>query len=444
MTVDPEPGSQSLAVPGPRSGPDPAGWRPATAAEAGMAAATDRAGYLAALGTGPLLLPVSAEAAAGQAPFAWPTVEHDGAPHVLAFTSPQAIAAGLPGESVRYVTVTLAEVAAAIPDDSWWLAVDPGLPIADRISAGQLRELAPSPDADADADAAAGPADPAGDIAQALRAAVAAEDPDAVMAALLRAEFTVPLPPGAAPDATDLADPGFPWWCLPDEAGQPSVPVFTSPALLAEVFDVPPPSVVASSVRLFANWPDPRWQLAVDPGTASAVSLPGEAVRQVSRWLDELRRTATEADQAVEVETVDADPDVPVRMQLVIPHRHLHAYVADGYDRMAGPVHRWHGPGRDTPNRLYARLGLLGPESPFTAADEWVPVVRWEPGPDTPATWLDERPQQRALAVPDGAELHVLHQDGRDELLARFDRGGRRWLPAEPSPGEPSPGETTG
>ncbi|WBB97132.1 MULTISPECIES: SseB family protein [unclassified Solwaraspora] len=418
MTADPEPGPQPL------SESASAGWRPATAAEAGMAAAADLAGYLAALGTGPLLLPVSAETAAGQAPFAWPTVEHDGAPHVLAFTSPQAIAAGLPGESVRYVTVTLAEVVATIPDDSWWLAVDPGLPIAHRITAGQLRELAPSPDA--------------GDIARALRAAVAAEDPDAVMAALLRVEFTVPMPPDADPDAaaTDLADPRFPWWCLPDEAGQPSVPVFTSPAMLAEVFDVPPPSVVASSVRLFANWPDPRWQLAVNPGTASAVSLPGEAVRQVSRWLDELRRTVTEgadADRA-DADRAGADPDVPVRMQLVVPHRHLHAFVADGYDRMAGPVHRWHGPGRDTPDRLYARLGLLGPESPFTAADEWVPVVRWEPGPDTPVTWLDERPQQRALAVPDGAELHVLHQDGRDELLARFDRGGRRWLPVEPPP----------
>ncbi|MDG4773767.1 SseB family protein [Solwaraspora sp. WMMD792] len=433
MTADPEPGPQPL------SEFASAGWRPATAAESGMAAATDLAGYLAALGTGPLLLPVSAETAAGQAPFAWPTVEHDGAPHVLAFTSPQAIAAGLPGESVRYVTVTLAEVAATIPDDSWWLAVDPGLPIADRITAGQLRELIPAPDA--------------GDIAQALRAAVAAEDPDAVMAALLRAEFTVPLLPDADPDAaaTDLADPRFPWWCLPDEAGQPSVPVFTSPAMLAELFDVPPPSVVASSVRLFANWPDPGWQLAVDPGTASAVSLPGEAVRQVSQWLDELRRTVTEADQAdvaqtvteadraegTEVDRAEAEPDVPVRMQLVVPHRHLHAYVADGYDRMAGPVHRWHGSGRDTPKRLYARLGLLGPESPFTAADEWVPVVRWEPGPDTPATWLDEQPQQRALAVPDGAELHVLHQDGSDELLARFDRSGRRWLPVDPPPAEP-------
>lgn len=420
---------------------------------------TDPVGQPAtAVGDGPLLLPVSADTAAGDAPFAWPTLEHDGRTHVLAFTSEEAIAAALPGESVRYITVELAEVAASIPDDSWILTVDPGTPTATQLSGADLRELSTS--------------GIGAEAASALRAAVAAEDPDALMAALLRAEFTVPL----APADTVLAQPpesigpDFPWWCLPDEQGRPSVPVFTSAALMRQALGDGGVSAVvhATSARLFANWPDPDWQLAVNPGTPLAVSLPGTAVQQVSRWLDDLRRDLTDATagatgpgpgsvpagQSGRPAAADAerdsgagldepDPDAPLLMQVLIPHRYLHSYVTDGYDRVAGLVNRWYGPGRDTPARLYARLALLGPQSPFSAGDEWVPVVRWTPGPDTPTTWLDHGPQHHALVVPDGAGLHIVHQDGRDELLARFEAESRQWLPAGEVPGsagsDPSP-----
>ncbi|WP_326550395.1 SseB family protein [Micromonospora sp. NBC_01813] len=405
----------------------------------------DRADHpdgLAALGGGPLLLPVSAETAAGSAPFAWPTVQHDGQTHVLAFTSEQAIATALPGESVRYVTVELAEVAANLPDDSWILAVDPGSPNAARIPAGELRDL-PSSGTTVE-------------VAQALRAAILAEEPDALMAALLRAEFTVPLPPGGAgtgaPEPPGLSDPDFPWWCLPDEHRRPSVPVFTSPALMRQALgDTATAAATATSVQLFANWPDPSWQLAVNPGTPSAVSLPGSAVREVSGWLDELRSGGPTGDapdpgppdlSPPDPDVPDLsppDPDAPLRMQVLIPHRYLHSYVSDGYDRIAGLVSRWYGRGRDTPRRLYARLGLLGPQSPFSSDDEWVPVIRWQPGPDTPSSWLDGSPQQHALVVPDGAGLHIVHQDGRDELLARFDAANHRWLPAQDGPAQQEP-----
>ncbi|WJK41456.1 SseB family protein [Solwaraspora sp. WMMA2056] len=376
--------------------------------------------------TGPLLLPVSDDTAAGRAPFAWPTVDHDGTPHVLAFTSPQAIADALPGQSVQYVTVEFAEVAANLPD-GWCLAVDPGSPTAVLLPASELRDQLSTVGGGT-----------AGDVARALRDAVAAEDPDALMAALLQAEFTVPLAPPATGVVPGLTDPDFPWWCVPDADGNPSVPVFTSPALLRQALDDPPATVAASSVQLFAHWPDPGWHLAVDPGTPFAVSLPGTAVREVSGWLDEVRRTVTGA-AAGPIESgsdppdqdPDLDPDLPVRMQVVVPHRYLQAYVSDNYDRVAGVVHRWHGPGRDTPRRLYARLALLGPESPFTVDDEWVPVLRWTPGPDTPPSWLDGGPQHRSLVVPDGAQLRVLHHDGGDELLASYDRAARRWLPTD-------------
>ncbi|MFY1635107.1 SseB family protein [Solwaraspora sp. WMMB335] len=431
------------------------GWQPVTPAEAGLVAATDPASYLAALRSGPLLLPVGAGTAAGREPFAWPTADSDGQTHVLAFTSPQAIAAALPDQPVAYVTADVSEVVSGVPEDTWWLAVNPGLPIAARFTIADLKRALPPP--------------VGAETAEQLRSAIAGSDPDALMSALLRVEFTVPLHPDGGP-ATDLSDPDFRWWCVPDEHGRPAVPVFTSPALLREVLGHHPYLAAVRSPRLVANWPDPDWQLAVDPGTTQAVSLPGSSVREVGQWLAGLRQALAE-DQALAVNTaadVDTaadvagtgmattampldpggeprrdddgpDPDVPVRMQVLVPHRYLQAYVTDGYDRVAGVVHRWYGPGRDTPDRLYDRLGLLGPASPYSEGDEWVPVVRWSPSPDTPAEWLVAPARQRSLAVPDRAELRVLHADGGDELLACFDAESRRWLPP-PDGGDPNPG----
>ena len=73
------------------------GWQPTTAAERELLAAAeqeDGAAFLAALATGPLLLPVPAAATAA-APVPWPTGHHEGVTHVMAYTSPAAIAAHL-------------------------------------------------------------------------------------------------------------------------------------------------------------------------------------------------------------------------------------------------------------------------------------------------------------------------------------------------------------
>ncbi|MEU8326931.1 SseB family protein [Micromonospora sp. NPDC048839] len=414
-------------------------WRPATPTEGALLAAAeaaDRDAFLATLAGAPLLLPVSPEAAAGRAPMAWPTGRHDGRTHVIAFTSPEAIAACLPGQSVSYRALSVQDLASGWPDDDWLLAVDAGLPIGVQVTAGELHVIA----------------GPALEAEQDLRDAIAGQEPDALMAALLRTELLVPLRPGGS-ESRDLSDPDFPWLCLSDEQGQPCLPVFTAEVRLRQALgdlDL----VAVSSLHLAEQWPDPSWQLLLNPDTPLAATLPGEAVRTLRDWLGQLRRVVTDAAEGerqhletaayAEPATVgvpaqrtppdeddepDLDPDLPIRLQLVIPHRYLPSYLEDGYQRAAGLVHAWAGPGRDTPARLYRRLGLLGEGSPFTESDEWTAVLRWDPNQDTPEDWGRGQPRMESLVVPDGTGLHCLHHDGRDELLARFDAATGRWLP---------------
>jgi hypothetical protein len=415
------------------------GWQPTTAAERALLAAAetgDREGFLTELVAGPLLLPVSPGAAAGRETVAWATGQHDGVTHVLAYTSPAAIAAGLPGQSVAYRVSGLVDLAVDWPDDEWMLAIDAGLPIGIRLAADELRALT----------------EPVVEAERPLREAVRRQDPNSLMAALLRAELVLPVDPDG-PATRDLSDPDFPWWTLPDEQGRVSLPVFSSEARMRQALgerDL----VVVSSLQLTDHWPDISWQLLLNPETPLAAALPGEALLTLRDWLGELRQVINEAAEQEQARRDTAryadpsavgvplprpapdsdddgpDPAAPLLLQLVIPHRYLTSYLQDGYDRAAGLVHAWHGPGRDTPTRLYRRLGLLGEGSPFEESDEWVAVLRWPPGETTPDEWGQGRPRMESLAVPDGTELHCLHADGREELLARFDATARRWSPA--------------
>ncbi|WP_309223142.1 SseB family protein [Micromonospora sp. CP22] len=119
-------------------------WEPATAAEAAMRDAlhgNDQQLYFRILSGVELLLPVSAQAAAGRTPVGWGTWTTGGRTHVLAFTSAEAMRACL-GEHVGPSRRTgYAELAASWPNHEWWLAVNPGLPIEGYLPAWYVAQL---------------------------------------------------------------------------------------------------------------------------------------------------------------------------------------------------------------------------------------------------------------------------------------------------------------
>ncbi|GAA5185194.1 hypothetical protein GCM10023322_28360 [Rugosimonospora acidiphila] len=278
--------------------PVPVGdWRPVTEAEVAMAAAVDagdREAYLRALAGAALVLPVSADAAAGRAPVTWATSVAHGTTYVVAFTSVPALPPGAPAVVRRS---PLFDVARDIGQRQWGLAVDPGLPIQGFLSPDAVAEL-PGREPDwAPVDAA-------------LRAAVKADDRRAYLAALLTARLVLPLPaegeagtgpqaeppqeppapPGGywtavrtdppAPVSHDPTDPDFPWWLAERTDGVRVILAFTSPARMqAELGDRE--WVEPSFVELVAAWPDWGYGLRLNPGTQAGVELPGEALRRI-------------------------------------------------------------------------------------------------------------------------------------------------------------------
>jgi hypothetical protein len=107
-------------------------WEPATKAEAVMRDALragDQEHYFRLLARTELILPVDADGLAGRAPAGWGTWTTDSRTHVLAFTSSEALDACLAEHTGTFRTVPFHELAAVWPDQEWWLAVNPGLPI---------------------------------------------------------------------------------------------------------------------------------------------------------------------------------------------------------------------------------------------------------------------------------------------------------------------------
>lgn len=120
------------------------GWEPATEAEVAMRdalRAQDQELYFRILTRVELLLPVSAEALAGQAPMGWGTWTTGDRTHVLAFTSITALRASLGENAGTSRRVPYADLAADWPNHEWWLAVNPGLPIEGYLPAWFVAQL---------------------------------------------------------------------------------------------------------------------------------------------------------------------------------------------------------------------------------------------------------------------------------------------------------------
>lgn len=122
-----------------------AGWEPATDAEVALydaLAGGDQEGYFQALGRINLLLPVSADAAAGRTPMGWGTWTANNHTHLLAFTSDQSMRTCLAQHVGGARRMLLRDLAAIWPNDEWWLAVNPGLPIEGYLPAWFVAQLA--------------------------------------------------------------------------------------------------------------------------------------------------------------------------------------------------------------------------------------------------------------------------------------------------------------
>ncbi|MFI6783260.1 SseB family protein [Micromonospora sp. NPDC050276] len=105
-----------------------------------------------------------------------------------------------------------------------------------------------------------------------LAAAADRRDLPGYLAVLAGATVCVPLVGEPTPDAD------FPWAVLGDATGEPLLPIFTSPRALAAFTGDGVPFIALPCAELFEDWPDPSWGLAVDPGSARAVTLAAPAL----------------------------------------------------------------------------------------------------------------------------------------------------------------------
>ncbi|SCG59393.1 SseB protein N-terminal domain-containing protein [Micromonospora humi] len=116
------------------------GWEPATEAEVAMRDALhaqDQQQYFRVLTHVDLVLPV-----AGGSGAEWGTWTSGGRTHVLAFTSVAALRASLGENAGATRRLPFADLAAGWPDQEWWLAVNPGLPVEGYLPAWYVAQLA--------------------------------------------------------------------------------------------------------------------------------------------------------------------------------------------------------------------------------------------------------------------------------------------------------------
>ena len=403
-------------------------WQPATGLEVALRDALhqrDEDSYARLLSTAEIFLPLP-ERPPGNGP-GWTTWTVEGRVHVLAFTSAQALATCLPEHRGGYRTLAYPELAAEWPSEEWWLAVNPGLPIEAYLpwwfveQTGRGQDPRP-PARPASADqAAAGPFSPADPTEAALADAAAAGDVEAYLRALLGAQVLVPVSPETPPHAT-LGDAAFDWLTLLFDDGTRTVPVFTSPRLVPEPLAAAR-MVAVEVVDLVRVRPVAPWPLAVNPGTPIGIILPPDQVGAVAGWLaDALPGLA------------DGPRDGTVIMQKVLASGQLDHYLARGYDRVGGAVHRVADlADLDSPAALLAATA-----GPMEAAEGAEPVhlIRW------PAyrwsLYLPREPAPRrvpafsvaSIRLPHGAELYRLDVGGEESLVAVLDADQRRWRTA--------------
>ncbi|MBO3733755.1 SseB family protein [Glycomyces niveus] len=102
----------------------------------------DQDGYFRILAQIELVLPLSYEDSNGAGADTWATWTTDDRTHILAFTSESALQVCLRDNAGASRRVSFAALAEAWPDEEWWLAVNPGLPIEGYLPAWFVSQVA--------------------------------------------------------------------------------------------------------------------------------------------------------------------------------------------------------------------------------------------------------------------------------------------------------------
>lgn len=321
---------------------------------------------------------------------------------------------------------------------------------------------------------------PANDVERSLLAATSAGSTDNFLSTLLLAKVLLPVvsASGARP-----GEEGFRWQTEQLD-GEPHIMVFTSSERLTDHFGAAVETVSVKFAQLIQRWPQNDWSFAVNPGTPVGAKLPGTQIVALANWAaevglgGEIEGAGTEATEPTGSTAPSAapapaapggrtraheDPNQPTMMQKMIAPEQVGYYLDRGYDRVSGFVHRAGEIAHlNTPDKLYAALGLGYQGSPFARDADEVYVLRWpayrpslyripyggqnETAMRAMQGWVIERPPFRgngfapgensdivaefkvdSIRLPHGSRLHRLRADGTEEVVAILDADGRAW-----------------
>lgn len=424
-------------------------WEPVGDLENDMLAARfrgDQDAVVTRLVRADLLCPVNPAEVGSGAPLSWIASEISDHQCILAFTSTRSLDLLL-GHGTPHRLTRVVELARTWPDQDYWLAVDPGLPIEVYLPFGMVARMA---------DAACLPHT---DLEKSLADALAAEDLEGYARGLLGADIVLPLETGRT-GPRDVADPRFPWFrvTVPGDEYEGAILGYTSEDRMREQLGVRP-SVTVPFAELVKVWPDAADAFAVNVGTEFAARLGGQVLRYVGdrvarvegiaqkvtddanartelgmeertalaswRLREELDAAGLPAPQALgALPAPEADEaGTGVAVQVVVAQAQVERFLTSGHSRVAGLIHRRPDIKMLPLGELYQRLDLLGPGSPFGAEDKVGYLVRWrESDPDA-----YREPRMDGLDVPDGAALQRLVASGAEEPLARYRAATGRW-----------------
>jgi hypothetical protein len=184
--------------------------------------------------------------------------------------------------------------------------------------------------------------------------------------------------------------------------------------------------------ELLAEWPNPAWRLAINAGLATAAYVDPATVESLAGPIPVEQQPVVQPQAAAEPSAVFGR----TIMQKVLQPDHVVHYLQHAYDRVAGYVYQLQDVlGLKTPALLVDALGLVYEDSPFSAEDEFIHVLRWPVAkPDmcrrSTLRYAEESiPEFRidSQRLPHGSELYRLDRSGKQILLAVYDADRLRW-----------------